>query len=189
MNKIKCFLYILVMTLIYSCGSSKSAVGIKGDQEINIPCSGPEFNTDKKYFRANMNSLSTDMGTAKSKALTLARGELATSVKAETKRVLNLYRSDRQSNENVEMMGKYEDMIMNVVDLELSDTKIICEKMMKTQDGKYRCYIAVEMAKDDILNGISSKLTNDEKLRQDFEYEKFKKIFDEEISKYAAQEK
>lgn len=183
MKKIKFLFYVLVMVLVYSCGSSKSAVGVQGDKLINVPCSGEDFNTNKEYFRANMTSLSTDMSMAKSKALTLARGELATAVNAEMKRVLDSYRSSYQVGESEEMKGKTEDMIRTVVSQQLSDTKIICEKMMKTEDGKYRSYVAIEMAKGSILKGINDQLKNDDKIRTDFEYEKFKKVFEEEMSK------
>lgn len=183
MKKLKYAVYLLVVVLVYSCGSSKSAGGVKGDVAIDAPCSGADFNTDKDYFRANMTALSSDMGMAKTKALSSARGELATSVNAEMKRVLEEYKSSYQSGESEEMKRKDEDLIRTVVNQTLNDTRVICEKMMKTPDGKYRAYVAVEMAKENILKGIENQLKADEKLRTDFEYEKFKKTFEEEMNK------
>lgn len=62
---------IVVMT---SCGSSKPAMqpvqqpAVQQDVEINVPCSGPEFQTNKEYFRASSMGLSTDMSIAKKKS-------------------------------------------------------------------------------------------------------------------------
>lgn len=182
MKKVCYLLCIAVVSIMISCGGSKS-VGVDGDVELNIPCSGPEYNTNKEYVRANMPGLSTDMGTAKSKALIAARAELATSVNALMERVTDNYNSSYQAGEQEEAKIRTTDMVRSVVKENLRDSRIICEKMMKTKDGKYRCYVAVEVAKESILTGISDQLMKDEKLRMDFEYEKFKKVFEEEISK------
>jgi len=183
MKKI-CYLLCIAAAsiMLYSCGSSKST-GVDGDVELNIPCQGPEYNTNKEYVRANMPALSTDMGTAKSKALMAARGELATSVNTLMERVAENYNSSYQSGEQEEAKIRTTDMVRTVVRENLKDSRIICEKMMKTKDGKYRCYVAVEVSKEDILSGVNSQLMKDEKLRMDFEYEKFKKVFEEEMSK------
>lgn len=183
MKRIYQLLFLITLSvLVYSCGSSKST-GVSGDVELNLPCQGLEYNTNKDFFRANMPALSTDMGTAKSKALIAARAEVATSVNALVERVTDNYNSSYQSGEQEEAKIRTTDMIRSVVKENLRDSRIICEKIMKTKDGKYRCYVAVEVSKNDILNEINSQLRNDEKLRMDFEYEKFKKIFEEEMNK------
>ena len=130
-------LNIAVMT---SCGSSKPVTqtvqqpAVQQDVEINVPCSGPEFQTNKEYFRASSMGLSTDMSIAKKKAMTEARA---------------------------------------------------CEKTMKTPDGKYKVYVSLELAGEEIMNAMANRIKNDDKLRIDFEYEKFKKVFEEEMSKNA----
>ena len=68
---------------------------------------------------------------------------------------------------------------------ELSGTRVICEKTMKTPDGKYKVYVSLELAGEEPPNAMVNRPPNDDKLRIDFEYEKFKKIFEEEMSKNA----
>ncbi|WP_255498789.1 hypothetical protein [Dysgonomonas sp. ZJ709] len=172
-----------VLLMAYSCGGSKSAVGVNGDIELILPCTGPEYNSDKEHFRSTMYSISTDMGTAKSKALNSARAELATSMNALVERTNDTYTSSYQSGEEEDVKIRINDLSRTIVKERLTNSRIICEKMMKTQDSKYRCYITVEVSSEDILNGMKNKLMNDEKLRTDFEYEKYKKIFDEEMGK------
>lgn len=172
----------IAIPMLFGCGSSKST-GIDGEQEINMPCSGPEYQTNNEYFRATMFSLSTDMGTAKSKALTSARAELATSMNAIVERTNDSYTSSYQSGEQEEAKIKMNDMAKIVVREKITDSRITCEKMMKTKDGKYRCYITVETSKESVLNSMKNQLMNDEKLRIDFEYEKYRKTFEEEMNK------
>ena len=68
------------------------------DVEINVPCSGPEFQTNKEYFRASSMGLSTDMSIAKKKAMTEARAEIATAINAKVKSVTDSYVSSPASS-------------------------------------------------------------------------------------------
>lgn len=126
---------IVVMT---SCGSSKPAMqpvqqpAVQQDVEINVPCSGPEFQTNKEYFRASSMGLSTDMSIAKKKAMTEARAEIATAISAKVKSVTDSYASSYQQGENDESKSRYQSLTRTVVEQELSGTRVICEKTMKT---------------------------------------------------------
>ena len=68
---------LLIIAVMTSCGSSKPVTqtvqqpAVQQDVEINVPCSGPEFQTDKEYFRASSMGLSTDMSTVSYTHLTL----------------------------------------------------------------------------------------------------------------------
>ena len=49
--------------------------------------------------------------------------------------------------------------------------------------GNTICFACVELTGKSVMDGIASKISNDQKLRTDFEYEKFKKVLEEEMSK------
>ena len=170
--------------MMSSCGSSKSAAGQGGDVEVNVPCSGVEFQTDKEYFRASAMGLSTNMNIAKQKAMTEARAGLAASISAKVKTVTDNYSSSYQMGENDDSKNRYQSLTRTVVDQELSGTRVICEKTMRdTSNGNYKVYVALELAGDEIMNAMANRIKDDDKLRVDFEYEKFKKVFEEEMSK------
>ena len=175
---------LLTIAVMTSCGSSKPVTqtvqqpAVQQDVEINVPCSGPEFQTNKEYFRASSMGLSTDMSIAKKKAMTEARAEIATAINAKVKSVTDSYVSSYQQ-------GRYQSLTRTVVEQELSGTRVICEKTMKTPDGKYKVYVSLELAGEEIMNAMANRIKNDDKLRIDFEYEKFKKVFEEEMSKNA----
>ncbi|NDV94994.1 hypothetical protein D0T84_08700 [Dysgonomonas sp. 521] len=154
-----------------------------GDKEINMPCSGAEFRSDKEFIRATRFELSTDMSVAKTKALTTARADLASEISTAVGRTTDNYASSYQSGESEEAKTKMNDMVRNVAKENITNSRIICEKVMQTADGKYRCYITLEISANEALNGLKNKMMDDEKLRTDFEYEKYKKVFEDEMSK------
>ena len=81
--------------------------------------------------------LSTDMSIAKKKAMTEARAESATAINAKVKSVTDSYVSSYQQDENDESKSRYQSLTRTVVEQELSSTRVICEKTMKTPAGKY----------------------------------------------------
>lgn len=183
--------YVLIMSLFLTvgCGGQKQLVQKpQEDVEINVPCSGPEFMPSKDFFRASAMGLASDMTMAKKKALAEARAELATAMNATVKRVTDNYASSYQVGEQDESKSRFQDLARTVVSEKLTGTRVICEKTMKTPDGKYKVYVAVELAGEEIMNGMNNRIKNDDKLRVDYEYEKFKKVFDDEMENVAKEQ-
>lgn len=176
-------LAVFCMGIASSCGSSKSATQYQ-DVEVVTPCSGPEYMTNNDYFRASATGLSTDMNIAKKKALTEARTTLAEAINIKVKAVTENYTSSYQQGEDEEAKGRFQSLARQVVNQELSGIRVICEKTMRTPEGKYRVHIAVELAGNEIMESMANSFQNDDKLKIDFEYEKFKKVFEEEMKKF-----
>jgi len=175
----------VVALLAMGCGSQKALQKEVAQAEIDVdmPCSGPEFQCTKEYFRAHAFGTSTDRAMAQDKARQRVREELATTMNATVKRVVDNYASSYTSGSQEEVKGRFEQLGRTVVNEMLSGSHVICEKMRQsTVDGKYTCYVAMELAGNEILNAMNNRIKNDEKLRIDYEYEKFKKTFDEEMS-------
>lgn len=173
---------LLTIAVMTSCGSSKPVTqtvqqpAVQQDVEINVPCSGPEFQTNKEYFRASSMGLSTDMSIAKKKRWRILRAEIATAINAKVKSVTDSYVSSYQQGENDESKSRYQSLTRTVVEQELSGTRVICEKPWRL-DGKYKVYVSLELAGEEIMNAMANRIKNDDKLRIDFEYEKFKGIW------------
>lgn len=168
-----------------SCGSKQKVVSKNGGEvEIEMPCTGPEYRTDATHFRATGTALSTDRQVAKDKALMAARAELATEINTTMERVTDRYNSSYNVGEDDETRGKFQDLARQLVKQTLSGSVVTCEKLTKDeQGGKYHFYVCVELKGDDFANKLKNGISNDDKLRTDYEYEKFKKVFDEEMAK------
>ncbi|MDR0983287.1 MAG: hypothetical protein LBM07_08645 [Culturomica sp.] len=188
----KCYYLLIgvVALTLASCGGQKQvAQKVMQSDEVDVVthCSGPEFFSDEKAFRANAVGLSVDQSTAKKKVLSDARGELATQVEATVKRVIDDYTSSYQSGLDEEAKRRYQDMVRTVVNQVLAGSRVICEKTTKSiSDGKYRSYIAVEMKADAVVEALNKKISTDDKLRTDYEYEKFKQVFNEAMQDNAS---
>ena len=115
--------------------------------------------------------------------MTEARTGLAEAIQTKVQAVTDNYSSSYQQGENEEAKSRYQSLARQVVSQELSGIRTICEKTMKTPDGKYRVYVSVELAGNEIMEAMANRIKSDDKLRIDFEYEKFKKVFEEEMSK------
>lgn len=171
----------VLLAVAASCGKKQALP--KGEQLVNVYCSGDEFFSDKKNFRANAIGESMDQMTAKKKATANAREELAGSIQVTMKAVIDNYVNSREANNVEDIEERFEGLSRQVINQVLSGTRTICEKQTRTENNTYKTYLAIELRGDDLVKAINERLTEDEKLRIDYDYEKFKKTFEEEMEK------
>ncbi|MFT3737859.1 MAG: hypothetical protein QM786_03810 [Breznakibacter sp.] len=163
--------------------SSKSEVGkILED----VPCEDAG-RSDKKFFRASSMATSSDLQLAKEKALLLAKQRLVTLINSNTKSVTDRYVNEREFGDASEFEQKFENLTREVADENLNNIVVACEKASVLDDKKYRAFVAIEVSKEDIINGIEKKLTSDQKLQVDYDKKKFEEIFNQEMEKMAAE--
>lgn len=166
-----------------SCKSSKGIQQPPGEVEVIIPCSGPEYFSTNKAFRYSAIGESMDMMTAKKKAMSEARAGLAAEINTTIKTVTDNYVKSGNYNNKEELMNNYEGMTREVVNQTISGTVVICEKSTQTTTGNYKYYVCIELGSNDILETISQRASANEMLKVDYNYEKFKKTFEEEMNK------
>ena len=177
----------VVAPLMQGCKSSKKAAAPEGETAITMYCSGPEYFSDDEYFRANNSGESTSQSMAKKKAMSNARLDLAAAIETQVKAVIDNYFSSYTSGQDIEDKERYEGLSREVINQELNGIRTICEQFTKTQSGNYKCYVAIELAGDEILNGMKNRISDDEKLKIDFQYEKFKEEFEKEMENFKDQ--
>jgi hypothetical protein len=165
------------------CKNKKDAGPAKGEVLVDVYCSGPEYFTDKKFFRANAIGESMDQMTAKKKAMSNARAQLATDMNSTMKIVGDNYVKSSEFNNKEEVTETFQENARTVVDQSLQGVRVICEKQTKTAEGQYKTYIAIELSADEILAKYNERLSKDELLKADYNYEKFKETFDAEMAK------
>lgn len=175
-------LVLAALALTVSCKSKKQALP-NNEKEVIVPCSGPDFFTTDKVFRANSIGESMDQVTSKKKALTNARNELAQSINTVVKTVTDNYTNSREMNKREELEQRFEQLNREVVNQSLTGSRMICEKLMQTKDGSYKSYVAIELSADALVKQYNDRLSKDERLKIDYDYEKFKDTFDKEMEK------
>jgi hypothetical protein len=185
--------YLLIATLsimlvagISGC-KSKQKVSAKseiGDIIEELPCE-TKGRSDKNYFRASAMSTSSDLSLAKEKALLQAKQRLVTLINSSTKTVTDRYVNEREMGDAAEFEQKFENMTREVADETISNIVVICEKASVMDDGKYHGFVAIEVKRDDVLNGINRRVSNDDKLQLDYDKQKFQEIFEGEMEQMA----
>lgn len=177
---------VAVMALA-GCKSKKTTPVQKetGAVEISVPFSGKEFRSDENSFRAKQVGKSPDLATAKKIAFQNARGEMAGNINSIVKRVTDQYTNQRTVGNTQEFENKFEELSREVVNLEMSNVKEIGEKIFKEPDGSYTYWIAIEADKKAVFDKLDARISNDAKLKLDYDKQKFQQIFDAEMKKLA----
>jgi len=179
---------LITVPVFYGCKSSKkSKASPKGEEKITVYCSGPEYFSDNQYFRANDVAESTNQSMAKRKAMSNARLALAGSIETTVKAVIDNYFNSYTSNQTIEDKERYEGLSREVINQKLNGIRTICEEYTKTAEGNYKCYVAIELAGDEIASGMAKRISEDDKLKIDFQYENFKKTFEKEMEEFKNQ--
>ena len=176
------YVMVAVAAALFAGCKAKQVVPT-GEKEVAVPCSGPDFFTTSKVFRSNSIGESMDQVTSKKMALTNARNELAQSIQTTVKTVTDNYTNSRSMDKKEQLEQRFEQLNREVVEQQLQGVRTICEKLMSTKEGRYKTYIAIELSADDLVKAYNARLSKDDALKIDYDYEKFKNTFNEEMEK------
>lgn len=163
-----------------SCGGSKSATS--GRKKLEIPCDD-KAKADATYFRASGQAKSPNQANAKDKALLNAKSRLAASINTKIKSVTESYTNEMDAGGAQEFNQTFENMTRAVVSQTLVEVEEICSESYAAEGGGYDHYVALQVSKDAIYNGIDKGISKDKKLEVMYDRQKFKEKFDEEMSK------
>jgi len=181
MKKVTLFILSLAaVATLTSCGGSKEVT--KGRQEISIPCAD-QGRSNAEFFRASSVGKSSDMAMSREKALVLTKQRLASLIGSKLKSVTERYAQDLDAGGASEFNQTFENMTRDVVNQQLQDISITCEKTFEAEGGGYETFIALEVSKDVIYNGIDKGISRDKKLEVMYDREKFREKFDAEMEK------
>ena len=69
-----------------------------------------------------------------------------------------------------------------VTNQEIKGAKEVCNELtQENATGNYVYFIALELSGESLVNAYHQALSEDERLRIDYDYEKFKETFEEEM--------
>jgi hypothetical protein len=156
-----------------------------GEVLINEYCTGEQYQSNKDAFRATATGESMDRETAKKKARSNAQSELAKTISSTMKIVGDNYVNSSEFNNKEEVTETFQEMARTVVDQELRGAIEICEKLTQRENGTFVSYVAIELSGSKIADAYNSGLSQNEKLKADYNYEKFKDTFEKEMEKMA----
>jgi len=174
-------LLFVVSIFMSACKSEKKIAKENKEKLVNVFCTGPKYETDNKSFRANSVGESLDQALSEKIALNNARTQLASEIKVTVQSALDNYAKQQVHNKGIDLEKNFQSLSREIVNQELIGTRTICKKVTKTRKGHYKTYIAIELTSDKVLKSLNERLSKDEKLKIDYDYEKFKKEFDKAL--------
>jgi hypothetical protein len=181
MKKISLLLGAALMVLVMaSCGTQKQTAS-------NDPCKDCVANSEVyRYLAQDLASSERQIQTARTNAANTARRQLAAMVETSVKNVIETYDSQYVTGATAEDRGRTQNISRTVVNQLVKGTPIVCEKQIPstTTPGAVMCYVCVELSTKTVVEAVANAITQDEKLRTDYEYEKFKDVFYTEIENY-----
>jgi hypothetical protein len=157
-----------------------------GEVLINEYCTGEQYQSTKDAFRSTATGESMDRETAKKKARSNAQSELAKTISSTMKIVGDNYVNSTEFNNKEEVTETFQEMARTVVDQELRGAVEICEKLTQRENGTFVSYVALELSGSKIADAYNSGLSQNEKLKADYNYEKFKDTFEKEMEKMSS---
>lgn len=149
-----------------------------------IPLSGAEYRTDADFWRAVQQGVSPDMSMAKKVALQNARQELAASIKVQVKAVIDNYGKNTAVTESVEVVNMYEEQAYSVIDQTLTGASLAGEKLYRLNDGNYRYHVCIELSKQYLEEQLSKAFEDEATLKAEFDKEKFKEVYNEQMKAF-----
>jgi len=154
-----------------------------GEVVINEYCTGPEYFTDNKNFRASATGESMDRETAKKKARSNAEQELARSLNATIQVVADNYVNSTEFNNKEEATETFQQLGRTVVDQRISGAVKICDELTQKTDGRYVSYVAIELSGEELVSKYNETLSKDERIKAEYNYQEFKDVFEQEMEK------
>jgi hypothetical protein len=168
---------LLSVSLLVSCKTSKLP---KGEEEVVNLCPA---NNSKEYFRASAVGASIDQNASYDLAYNACTERLGLAMNQKIEIMRDNYLADNKVNNAEEFKQKFQNMSRTIVQQSLIGVTVTCNKTVKTSDGKYKTYLAVELSSTELLNKYNQAISKDDQLKLDYDYEKFKKEFEKEMNK------
>ena len=166
-----------------SCNKKQDVVKVKGEIEIVEFCTGDNYNSDNKHFRSTATGESQDREIAKKKARSTAESRIARTVSATIQAVTDNYVASTEFNNREEATETFNELSRTVVDQELRGAIVICEKLTQRENGIYVSYVALELSGEKFASKYNEKISKDERIMAEYNYERFKETFQEEMKK------
>ncbi|MDR2286157.1 MAG: hypothetical protein LBE04_01585 [Prevotellaceae bacterium] len=187
---------IIAGVVATGCGSSKKAQTVSvtdaravkaqlqdvPEIEISTPCSGEEFYSTKEFIRSTAVGESMDQQMAKRMVRSAALEDLGTKIRVAVNALISDYYKSTKRAMTEDLKRRFEGGTDLVVQEYISGYRTLCEKFTR-KGSNYKCYMAIEIGTDELSKPIYEQLSDDDILRVDYDYEKFREKFNEAMSK------
>ena len=179
---------ILVLAIALPCDASndrktRKKLKKEGLTEVALPLSGPEYRSNKDYYRATQVGEGMDITLARKIATLNARNELASEIKTQISTLSKNYVSGSAVGSDKAYSAKFEEMTYAIVDEILQGSYIKDEKAYQKEDRSYRLYVCVEMPKQELLQKFENTISQKDEAKLEGDIDKFMEEFKKMVLK------
>lgn len=186
MKTIYLFIIAISVLTVTSCNSSRKITKETASGEIrkefNIPCADFSENS-KDAFRATASATSPNHQFAKDKAMGLARNALSQKIEISVSSLFDDYSNQYDVGNEEDFKQITKQITRQVTEQELTGINITCEQNFTLSSGKYEVWVGIEMPMENIGKSIYDNISQEKKIRLDYDYEKFKEELQKELEK------
>ncbi len=177
--------------LLSACASQKQvkhAENAAFKEVYDMPCGGYHDTAEKFAATGIFRGPSHKKGQCHLNAIANAKAIIREKYQHAYKGMTVDYSSTTGTNSGNDVTDKIERVGKQVIDAMLNDAQEVCAKFSGVQDdGMIECYVAIEIPKadiaDNVVKKISQVLTDEEKLKIDFNEMKLRQRLEEEMQK------
>ena len=180
------FLTLLIPAISLSaCGVQKVTYTKQEERKEvkGLPFSEKQYQTDKDYFRAVGTGVSTDMEMAKKIALTNAQRKIAESITTVAKTTTEIFGKQVTADNQGEFASSVYTIVRTSANESLSNIKIVDEKLFEKGSQDYEAWVVIETSAKAVSDRAIKGLSSSKALKVESDLEKFRKVFEEEMSK------
>lgn len=150
---------------------------------FDLPCSGVGT-SDKEYYRQLGIGKDMDLATAQQKAIQHAKSIIRDRLGEHVHGLVTDYtKTYSKSGKGKDLEGILEREFTSVVNTAINDADNPCEKAAQLNTGEFQYYYAVEISKKELSEKMAEKISNNEKLKAEFDRDQFRKYAEEYMKK------
>lgn len=190
--------------MLSSCGSSKkvatasypeyTGVGNTGTKKVTKvkeeidECEEKSLQAASGELRAYGSAIDEDRDFARQQAVLFAKGQMVSDIEALVLNVMTGYRGKTKKDGVSTSSSDIKQDVRLMAEGVVNDCRIICSNRYVLSDGTYECSVCIAVGTPDIEKVAgAATLSEDEKLKVEFDAQKFRDSYKEELEKYRAQ--
>ena len=190
--------------MLSSCGSSKkvatasypeyTGVGNTGTKKVTKvkdeidECEEKSLQASSGELRAYGSAIDEDRDFARQQAVLFAKGQMVSDIEALVLNVMKGYRGKTKKDGVSTSSSDIKQDVGLMAEGIVNDCRIICSNRYALSDGTYECSVCIAVGTPDVekIAGAAT-LSEDEKLGVEFEAQKFRDSYKEELEKFRQQ--
>lgn len=179
------FVMMAVTAMLFSACKTQETVTTTppspGQTKVVIPCVDESMDTDEEYRALGIGE-NVNKQNARTAAFDAAKSMLHRRLGGLVKGLSTDYsRTVAGSAQQDKVQRIMEGEMYTVVEKMLNDAAKACEEMYQNTSGNYESYIAIKVSKKEMVNQMSTALSNNEELEIEFNRDQFRKFAEKKM--------